>query len=88
MLIDAFCDQLWLQDGLAPAEGNPQFHQQMVYAVASLTIDRFERALRRASDLEAEFGLEFALAEHANVRARPEVHIVATKARLSAPIEY
>lgn len=35
------------QDGLAPAEGNPQFHQQMVYAVAMRTIEFFERALGR-----------------------------------------
>src|SRR5439155_13243240 len=35
------------QDGLRPSEGNPQFHQQMVYAVAMTTIDRFERALGR-----------------------------------------
>lgn len=34
-------------DGLAPSESNPQFHQQMVYAVASLTIQNFERALGR-----------------------------------------
>jgi hypothetical protein len=35
------------QNGLEPSEGNPQFHQQMVYAVAMTTIDRFERALGR-----------------------------------------
>jgi hypothetical protein len=35
------------QDGLPPAEGNPQFHQQMVYAVASTTIEKFEQALGR-----------------------------------------
>lgn len=35
------------QNGLAPSEGNPQFHQQMIYAVAMMTIDRFERALGR-----------------------------------------
>lgn len=35
------------QNGLAPSEGNPQFHQQMVYTVAMTTIDRFERALGR-----------------------------------------
>lgn len=35
------------QNGLSPSEGNPQFHQQMVYAVAMTTIDRFERALGR-----------------------------------------
>ena len=35
------------QDGLPPSEGNPQFHQQMVYAVARTTIKHFERALGR-----------------------------------------
>ena len=30
---------------LQPSEANPQFHQQMVYAVAMRTIDYFERAL-------------------------------------------
>ncbi|CAN7746428.1 hypothetical protein LJR220_002209 [Bradyrhizobium sp. LjRoot220] len=35
------------QAGLAPSEGNPQFHQQFVYAVAMKTIWHFERALGR-----------------------------------------
>lgn len=35
------------QDGLSPSEGNPQFHQQMVYAVAMTTIKNFEKALGR-----------------------------------------
>ena len=35
------------QDGLPPSEGNPQFHQQMVYAVGMTTIRHFERALGR-----------------------------------------
>jgi hypothetical protein len=35
------------QNGLPPSEGSPQFHQQMVYAAAMTTIDRFERALGR-----------------------------------------
>ena len=35
------------QDGLAPSEGRPQFHQQMVYAVAMRTIRNFEEALGR-----------------------------------------
>ena len=34
-------------DGLPPLERNPQFHQQMVYAVAMTTIKNFERALGR-----------------------------------------
>jgi hypothetical protein len=38
---------LLAQDGYAPSEGNPQFHQQMVYAVAMNTISNFERALGR-----------------------------------------
>jgi hypothetical protein len=35
------------QDGLDPSESNPMFHQQMVYAVAMLTIKNFEKALGR-----------------------------------------
>ena len=35
------------QDGLPASEGNPQFHQQMVYAVTMTTIRNFERALGR-----------------------------------------
>lgn len=35
------------QNGLDPSESNPQFHQQMVYAVAMLTINNFEKALGR-----------------------------------------
>lgn len=38
---------LLAQDGLAPSEGRPQFHQQMVFAVAMKTIRIFERALGR-----------------------------------------
>ena len=35
------------QEGLDPSESNPQFHQQMVYAVAMTTITNFENALGR-----------------------------------------
>jgi hypothetical protein len=38
---------LLVQDGLNPSEATPQFHQQMVYAVASKTIQNFVRALGR-----------------------------------------
>lgn len=38
---------LLAQDGLAPSEGDPRFHQQMVFAVAMKTIRTFERALGR-----------------------------------------
>jgi hypothetical protein len=37
------------QSGLAPSEANPQFHQQMAYAVAMKTIEHFERALGRVA---------------------------------------
>jgi hypothetical protein len=40
---------LLVQDGLAPSETNPQFQQQMVYAVAMKTIEHFERALGRVA---------------------------------------
>ncbi len=39
--------RLLAQDGWAPSEGNPAFHQQMVYAVAMKTIEHFEQALGR-----------------------------------------
>ncbi|HTW83187.1 MAG TPA: hypothetical protein VMD91_03840 [Candidatus Sulfotelmatobacter sp.] len=38
---------LLLGQGLDPTEADPRFHQQMVYAVASETLDRFEAALGR-----------------------------------------
>jgi hypothetical protein len=41
--------RLLAADGLTPSEGNPQFHQQMVYAVAMNTIGAFEAALGRRS---------------------------------------
>jgi hypothetical protein len=37
------------QNGLAPSESNPQYHQQMVYAVAMTTIQHFQRALGRVA---------------------------------------
>jgi hypothetical protein len=45
--IDLSHEELAVQDGHAPSEGNPQFHQQFVYAVAMKTIDHFEKALGR-----------------------------------------
>jgi hypothetical protein len=45
--VDLDDPRLLAQDGWAPSEGNPQFHQQMVYAVAMKTIGHFEAALGR-----------------------------------------
>jgi hypothetical protein len=36
-------------NGLEPSDGNPQFHQQMVYAVSMLTIKNFDLALGRCA---------------------------------------
>lgn len=45
--VDLQDPHLLAQDGLAPSEGQPQFHQQMVYGVAMRTIRNFEIALGR-----------------------------------------
>jgi hypothetical protein len=45
--VDLNNSYLLAQDGLTPSEGNPQFHQQMVFAVAMKIIHIFERALGR-----------------------------------------
>ena len=39
--------EVLLQGGLTPSENDPRFHQQMVYAVASTTIQHFQFALGR-----------------------------------------
>lgn len=45
--VDLTQESLLAQDGLSPSTGNPQFHQQMVYAVAMKTIANFEQVLGR-----------------------------------------
>jgi hypothetical protein len=45
--IDLNAPEVLAQDGLTPSEGDPRFHQQMVFAVAMKTIKQFERALGR-----------------------------------------
>lgn len=47
--VDLNDHRLLAQGGLAPSESNPQFHQQMAYAVAMATIGHFERALGRVA---------------------------------------
>jgi hypothetical protein len=47
--VDLNHPRILAQDGLAPSESNPQFHQQMVYAVAMTTIRHFELALGRVA---------------------------------------
>lgn len=45
--VDLNDPRLLATDGLPPSEADPQFHQQMVYAVAMRTIAHFEEALGR-----------------------------------------
>lgn len=47
--IDLDNSSLLAQQGYPPSEGVPQFHQQMVYAVSSLTVRHFEQALGRVA---------------------------------------
>jgi hypothetical protein len=47
--VDLHQPSLLAQSGYTPSEANPQFHQQMVYAVAMKTIGHFERALGRVA---------------------------------------
>ncbi len=47
--VDLNDKNLLAQDGLPPSESDPQFHQQMVYAVAMTTIQNFQRALGRVT---------------------------------------
>jgi hypothetical protein len=45
--VDLDDPRLLMSGGLPPSEADPRFHQQMVYAVASETLQRFEYALGR-----------------------------------------
>ena len=45
--VDLNHPRLLAQNGLPPSDGNPQFHQQMVFAVVMKTVRAFERALGR-----------------------------------------
>lgn len=47
--VDLSMPRIIAQDGLAPSESDPQFHQQMCYAVSMATIATFEKALGRVA---------------------------------------
>jgi hypothetical protein len=47
MPVDLDDPYIVMRGGLDPSENDPRFHQQMVYAVASETLQRFENALGR-----------------------------------------
>ena len=56
--VDLNDPRILARDGLAPSESNPQFHQQMVYAVAMTTIGHFEQALGRVALWSSHHGSE------------------------------
>jgi hypothetical protein len=81
-------------DGLRPSEANPQFHQQMVYAVAMRTIEQFERALGRralwAPHFElvaANHGKAPALTQHYVRRLRIYPHAMRVQNAYYSPIK-
>ncbi len=55
--VDLDRPEILAQNGLPPSDGDPQFRQQMVYAVAMHTIRNFERALGRAVHWAPRFTL-------------------------------
>ncbi|MGI4880005.1 MAG: hypothetical protein ACRYG4_21230 [Janthinobacterium lividum] len=73
-------------DGYPPSESNPQFHQQMAFAVASYTIQTFEKALGRrvlwsASSIDFAYVQRLRIYPHA-LRARNAYYSPAKKALL------
>src|SRR5439155_21510262 len=54
-----------LGGGLDPSEADPRFHQQMVYAVVSETIDRFRFALGRTAKWHQRVGPFISVLPHA-----------------------
>lgn len=45
--IDLNSTEVLAQNGMAPSEGNPQFHQQFIYTIAMKTLEYFEHSLGR-----------------------------------------
>ena len=81
------------RSGLTPSEGNPLFHQQMVYAVSMKTIEHFEKALGRVAfwapreiretgkEMRTEYVQHLRIYPHA-LRARNAYYSPETKALL------
>ncbi|CAN5853063.1 hypothetical protein BH23PLA1_BH23PLA1_13510 [soil metagenome] len=71
--VDLTHPRITAQDGLPPSESNPQFHQQMVYAVAMSTIATFEKALGRVALWAPRFERD---ADGKVIPQAPEEHFV------------
>src|SRR5213595_3513471 len=63
-----------MQGGIDPSEGDPRFHQQMVYAVASRVLEIFDRALGRPIILGGAAGRPLRLFPHAFPIANAHYH--------------
>lgn len=63
--VDLDHPNILMQGGLDPAESDPRFHQQMVYAVAMRTLENFDRALGRTIHLGRKGRLKLRLYPHA-----------------------
>lgn len=68
-----------IQNGLDPSESDPRFHQQMVYAVATKTLENFDHALGRPLSMKRH-GRKLRLFPHAlhgaNAFYDPALHAV------------
>jgi hypothetical protein len=68
-------DRLLLANhGLDPSEGDPRFHQQMVYAIASRTIHMFEVALGR--DVHWRRADRFGDSAQSHLRKQDDIHVL------------
>ncbi|HEV8435524.1 MAG TPA: hypothetical protein VGR95_19100 [Thermoanaerobaculia bacterium] len=69
-----------MQNGLDPTESDPRFHQQMVYAVASKTLENFDFALGRQLSLRRRGRPKLRLFPHAfhgaNAFYAPDLHAI------------
>ena len=78
--VDLNDPQLLAQDGWAPSEGNPQFHQQMVYAVAMTTIGNFEKALGRKALWAPRYATSPTASKRRRLRVPKPAHLSARAA--------
>ncbi|HEU4554629.1 MAG TPA: hypothetical protein VFS25_17415 [Chitinophaga sp.] len=85
--VDLDDDYILAQDGLDPSESDPQFHQQMVYAVAMTTIRNFERALGRKVLWEPRRDLNLPIEEEYVQRLRMYPHAMREANAYYSPVK-
>ena len=74
--IDLDDRRLLANDGLNPTEADPRFHQQMVYAIASRTIQMFEVALGREIHWRRADRFGDSAENHAALRKRDDIRVL------------